>query len=196
MTSLYRVTWVDDGWKNLDGSQPFHPLYIPIDRQGQGRFDNPHLYTALYLSTAAQGAVGETFGNLSRWPSAEIEREKDGRPRCLVRYELPDEAIVCDLDDPPVLTELGIRPSDVVRRNRDHTQKVANAVWQTHGATGVRGFSWWSYWRPEWTVVVLWSDGLEHPHFPSLSITQVDPLAIAHPAVQVAADVLPRELEQ
>lgn len=195
MTSLYRVTWVDDGWETLDSSQLFHPLYVPIDRQGQGRFDNPHLYAALYVSTSAQGAVGETFGNLSRWPSAEIEREKDGRLRCLVRYELPDDAIIRDLDDPLVLTELGIRPSDVVRRNRDHTQEVANTVWQTHAATEVRGFSWWSYWRPEWTMVVLWSDGLGRPYFPSLEVTQVDPLTIAHPAVQVAADVLPRELE-
>lgn len=86
-----------------------------------------------------------------------------------------------DLDDPLVLTELGIRPSDVVRRNRDHTQEVANTVWQTHSATEVRGFSWWSYWRPEWTMVVLWSDGLGRPYFPSLEVTQVDPLTIAHP---------------
>lgn len=194
MTSLYRVTWVDDGWETFDSSQPFHPLHVPIDRQGQGRFDNPHLYAALYVSTSAQGAIGETFGNLSRWPAAEVERPKEGRPRCLVRLDLPDDGVLCDLDDPLVLTQLGIRPSDVVRRNRDHTQEVANVVWQTRAATGVRGFSWWSYWRPEWTVVVLWSDGLGHPYFPELTVTYVDALTAAHPAVQVAADVLPREL--
>jgi RES domain len=194
LTLLYRVTWVDDRWETLDSSQPFHPLYIPIDRQGQGRFDNPYLYAALYASTTAQGAVGETFGNLSRWPSSEIEREKDGRPRCLVRFELPDDALIRDLDDPRVLVELGIRPSDVVRRNRDRTQEVAHAVWLTRAATGARGFSWWSYWRPEWTMVALWSDGLGRPQFSDLTVAQVDPLTIAHPAVHVAADVLPREL--
>ncbi len=196
MTSLYRVTWVEDGWQAFDSSQPFHPLYIPLDRQGQGRFDNPHLYAALYASTSAQGAIGETFGNLSRWPATEVEREKCGQPRCLVRYDLPDGEVVRDLDDPLVLTELGIRPSDVVRRNRDHTQEVANAVWQTHATTKVRGFSWWSYWRPEWTMVVLWSDGLGHPYFPDLGVARIEPLTIDHPAVRVAADVLPRELEQ
>jgi RES domain len=194
LTLLYRVSWVDDDWESLDSAAPFHPLYVPIDRQGQGRFDNPHLYAALYIATTPQGAIGETFGNLSRWPSAEIERTKDGRPRCLVQYDLPDDAIVRDLDDPKVLSELGIRPSDVVRRNRDHTQEVANSVWQTHAATGVSGFSWWSYWRPEWTMVVLWSDGLGHPYFPTVDVTQVEPLGLGHPAVRVAADVLPREL--
>lgn len=195
MTALHRVTWVDHAWETLDSSEPFHPLDIPIDGQGQGRFDNPHLYAALYVSTTEQGAVGETFGNLSQWPAAEIERTKDGRPRCLVRYEIPDDAIISDLDDPQVLTNLGIRPSDVVRRNRDHTQEIANSVWRTRAGTAVRGFSWWSYWRPEWTMVMLWSDGLGHPYFPSLTVTRVDALTVAHQAVQVAADVLPRELE-
>ena len=35
-------------------------------------------------------AVGETFGNLSRWPAEEVERAKEGRPRCLVTIEVPD----------------------------------------------------------------------------------------------------------
>lgn len=195
MTGLYRVTWVQDGWEALDSSQPFHPLHIPVDRQGQGRFDNPHLYAALYVSTTPQGAVGETFGNLSRWPAAEVERDKDGHPRCLVRYELPDDVAVQDLDDPHVLAGLGIRPSDVVRRTRHHTQEIANAVWRARAATGTRGFSWWSYWRPEWTMVMLWSDGLGHPYFQDLTVTEVESLTVTHPAVRVAADVLPRELE-
>lgn len=97
---MYRLTWVDPGWEALDSSQPFYPLYIPGDRQGQGRFDNPHLYAVLYVSTTDRGAVGEAFGNFSRWPSAEIERTKEGRPRCLVRCELQDDAIIFDLDDP------------------------------------------------------------------------------------------------
>lgn len=194
MTALHRVAWVDPRWEALDSSQPFHPLHVPIDRQGQGRFDNPHLYAALYASTTGRGAVGETFGNLSRWPSAEIERTKDGRPRCLVRYDLPDDAVIVDLDDPRVLVDLALRPSDVVRRNRDHTQEVANAVWHTRDATGACGFSWWSYWRPEWTMVMVWSGGLGHPHFPSLRVSYVEELTITHPVVRAAADVLPREL--
>jgi hypothetical protein len=43
---------------------------------------------------------------------------------------------------------------------------------------------------------VLWSDGLKHPWFPSLAVSQVEPLTVTHPAVQVAAEVLPRELER
>ena len=33
--------------------------------QGAGRWDNPALYDAWYLSPAAEGAVGETLGNLA-----------------------------------------------------------------------------------------------------------------------------------
>ncbi len=193
MIQLHRVTWVDGDWENLTSADPFHPLYVPVDRQGQGRFDNPHLYATLYGATTEQAAVGETFGNLSTWVELEITRTKDGRPRCLVSYTLPDQ-IVLDLDDPHTLIELGIRPSDVVRRNRDHTQKIANQVWQRRGETGMRGLAWWSYWRPEWTVVALFSEGLSHPHFPEVAVTNVTPLRTDHTAVKVAADALPRQL--
>ncbi len=185
---------MDENWTSLDGSQQFHPLYVPIDRQGQGRFDNPHLYAAIYASTTAQGAIGETFGNYSRWLPAEITRQVDGRARCLVTIEVPDTVVLRDLDDPHVLLDLGLRPTDIVRRDRGHTQEVANAVWQTRADSGVRGFSWWSYWRPVWTMVAMWSDGLAHPYFPDMSVVDVEVLTTTLPAVQVAADVLPREL--
>jgi hypothetical protein len=190
---LYRVAWVDPGWARRSPEDPFHPLFVPLDRQGGGRFDNPHLYAALYSSTTPQGAVGESFGNSAVWIEAEITRPKDGHPRCLVEFEIPDDTVLFDLDDPPVLVELAIRPSDVVRRNRDRTREIAQVVWRQMPASGVRGFTWWSYWRPEWTVVVLWSANLDAPWFPFASIVDVTPLAIDHPAVQVAADVLPRE---
>lgn len=59
---------VDEYWENLESGEPFHPLHVAVDGQGQGRFDNPHRYVALYGSTATAGAVGEAFGNLARWP--------------------------------------------------------------------------------------------------------------------------------
>lgn len=191
---LYRVTWVDPQWHQLDASAAFHPLYIAVDRQGLGRFDNPHLYAALYAAVTPEGAVGETFGNLARWPRHELEREKEGRPRCLVTLELADGVNVVDLDDPAVLLRQRLRPSDVVRRNRDRTREVANEIWRGQRDAGVRGLRWWSYWRPEWTVLVLWSLGFELPLFPDVSVVDVEPIRREMPAVQVAADVLPREL--
>ena len=191
---LFRVTWVDPGWARLSPEHPYSPLAVPLDRQGGGRFDNPHRYAALYGSTTADGAVGEAFGNSSRWLEVEVARPKDGRPRCLVELEVADGTPILDLDDPRVLTDLALRPSDVVRRNRDHTQAVAQAVWLERATTGVRGLRWWSYWRPEWAAVVLWSDGLDPPWFPNVAVVDVAPLHLAHPAVVLAADVLPREL--
>ena len=192
MTSLHRVAWVDPDWESLDAAAPFHPLHVPVDRQGQGRFDNPHLYVALYAAATPQAAVGETFGNLARWPAEEITREKEGRPRCLVDLEVDDATTLVDLDDAGQLGRLGIKPSDVVRRNRSHTQEVAKAVWRARTESAARGLRWWSYWRPEWTVAVLWSDGLEPPYFPAVRVVGIERLHPAHQAVQVAADVLPR----
>lgn len=194
MTELHRVTWVDPAWQRLEPHDPFHPLHVPVDRQGHGRFDNPHRYAALYLATTARAAVGETFGNLSRWPKAEIERPREDRPRCLVRYTLIGDRRPLDLDDPAALARLDLRPSDVVRRNRDRTQEIALTLFEERRDHGTVGLRWWSYWRPEWAVVMLWSDGISPPRFPDVSVESVEPLTVDHPAVRVAADRLPREL--
>lgn len=191
---LYRVTWVDPAWPDRDPAEPFHPLHVAVDRQGAGRFDNPHRYAALYASTTPEGAVGETLGNSATWIRAEVERPKDGRPRCLVHATIPDGTAVLDLDDPRTLIDLALRPSDVVRRDRERTQEVALSVWSQRRQTGILGFRWWSRWRPEWVVVVLWSDGLEPPWFPSATVAGVTELTVDHPAVVGAADALPREL--
>lgn len=191
---LHRVTWVDPDWAGLAPGDRFHPLYVPLDRQGGGRFDNPHRYAALYGSTTAQGAVGEAFGSYARWLPAEVTRTADGRPRCLVELEVPDDVQLVDLDDCQTLGDLGLRPSDVVRRDRDHTQEVALSVWLSMPNTYIRGFRWWSYWRPEWSVAVLWSDSTDPPWFPFAAVAGVEPLELDHPAVVLAAEVLPREL--
>jgi len=189
---LHRVAWVDPKWQRLAADAPGHPLYVPVERQGGGRFDNPGHYVALYTATTPQAAVGETFGNLASWPSSEITRTKDGRPRCLVTLELRDSAAIADLDNPRVLSKLGLRPTDVVRRNREHTQEVALELWMEREKTGFRGIRWWSYWRPEWEIVMLWSDGLTGPWFPDVSVAEVATLTAHHAAVELAAEVLPR----
>jgi hypothetical protein len=192
---LHRITWVDPRWQKLTAGAPFHPLHVAVDRQGGGRFDNPHLYAALYVSHSPEGAVGETFGNLSRWPHAEITRAKDGHPRCLVTVEIPDDTVLLDLDDPVVLAHLGLRARDVIRRNRDRTREVANSTWRARQTSAVAGLQWWSYWRVEWTNVVLWFPGVVATADELVDVVAVEELTPDHPAVHVAADVLPRELE-
>lgn len=191
---LYRVAWVESGWPTQGPEDPFHPLHAPTDRQGGGRFDNPHRYVALYAATSAQGAIGETVANSAVWVESEVARPKEGHPRCLVTLEITDTEVLLDLDDPQVLLDLGLRASDVARRNRDHTQEVAQAVWLDMPRTAVRGLRWRSYWRPEWEVVVVWSDDLRPPWFPFAKVVAVEELRMDHPAVILAADVLPRDL--
>lgn len=189
---LYRVAWVDPGWADLAPGDPFHPLFVPVDRQGGGRFDNPGHYAALYASTTPEAAVGETFGNYATWLGAEITRTKEGRPRCLLTFEISDETQLVDFDDPAVLVALGLRPSDVVRRDRRHTQGVALRLWRDRGQSGYRGVQWWSYWRPEWTVVMLWSEATEPPWFEDAEVIGVEELTVEHRAVVRAAESLPR----
>jgi hypothetical protein len=191
---LYRVTWVDHRWRSLTPFDPFHPLYVPVDLQGGGRFDNPGHYAALYGSSTAAGAVGETFGNSATWLESELTRQKEGHPRCLVHFAVPDDTVLVDLDDSKTLTRLDLKPSDVVRRNRDRTQELGLSIWLERDRLGARGIRWWSYWRPEWIVVVLWTDGLAPPWFPFATVVDVEPLHPDHPAVVLAADGMPREI--
>jgi hypothetical protein len=191
---LHRVTWVDDKWRSQRADRPYHPLFVALDQQGGGRFDNPRHYVTLYAAATPQGAVGEAFGNSAVWLADEITRRVEGRPRCLVTYTVDDALALVDLDDANVLAQHAVRPSEVVRRNRERTQELGLEFWLSLRATGVRGVRWWSYWRPEWTVVALWSDDLTPPWFPFVTVTNVEPLGVDHPAVVLAADVLPREL--
>src|ERR1700724_3593274 len=64
---LYRVFPFLESASNP--TEPGHPLHVhPV--QGGGRWDNPNLYLVRYLSTSAEGAVGETFGGVGSWSSA------------------------------------------------------------------------------------------------------------------------------
>ncbi len=197
---LFRVAWVDPGrWRRLSQSVAGHPLHVPLELQGAGRFDNTGHYAALYAATEPAAAIGETFGNRHSWSEVMFARPKDDLVRCLVTFEaqvrLVDLVDLVDLDDLATLDELDLRPSDVVRRNQDRTQEVALRLWRTdHEDT--HGLCWWSYYRPEWRPVMLWSRNLGDPAwFSEIEVVAVEPLRIDHPAVSLAASVLPRRLE-
>ncbi len=162
--------------------QPGHPLYSPTPK-GTGRVDAPGTYTVLYLSSAPAGAVAEAFGGIPLWTSAMFDKPFLGRgQRALATYELPDRASVLDLDDPEALQRLGLRPSDVVTRDRDVTQRWALMAYRERRWTGVR---WWSYYDPRWYSYGLW----DRRH---LAVIGVERLSLEHPAVVEAASVLHR----
>ena len=162
--------------------RPGHPLFVP-STQGAGRADSPGAYTVLYLSDAPAGAAAEAFGAIPLWTETMFEKPAllNGR-RALAAYELRDEAPVLDLDDAKALQRLGLRPSDVVTRDREVTQAWALQAFKNKRWIGVR---WWSYYDPRWYSYGLWDRR-------QLTVTGVEPLSLDHPAVVEAATVLRR----
>jgi len=128
-------------------------LYIPS--QGSGRLDNPGTFSVLYLSDAASGAIAEAFGRFPEWTPA-IFRGSPALPdsqRAIASYRLPDDAPICNLDDPAQLSKLGLRPSDVVSREYVRTRAWALQIYEERRWIGVR---WWSYYDPRWASIGLW----------------------------------------
>jgi RES domain len=135
--------------------EPGGALYVH-PHQGTGRWDNPHLYRAMYVAAEPAGAIGESFAHLSTWSPAMLDVGfLAGAHRVLATYEL-DEDIhpLLDFDDARALLDRRLRPSDIVIRNRPRTQQIAADVF----AEGQwAGLSWWSMHRPQWTLHVLWT---------------------------------------
>lgn len=161
--------------------------------QGSGRWDNPAIYDAWYLSPAAEGAVGETFGNLFTW-SAEMLEHPSGLRRALATFSVDDDLPVFDFDDATNLHRLGMRPSQVVIRNKSFTQGKAATLFAETTADGRRrwaGVSWWSYHRPTWRNIMLWTKPTEAS---GLALQHVEPLTLDSVPVVEAARALHKRL--
>ncbi len=168
---------------SASAGQPGHPLYVH-PAQGAGRFDNPSHYLAWYMAAEAVSAIGESFAHLSEWRDEMFEFPHiPGSRRALGIYDLPDDLPYVDLDDPQRLVELGVRPSQVVERNRPYTQALAFRIYSEAKYKGLR---WWSFHRPQWRVYCLWEIDPQ--------IAQVDELNVAHIAVESAARTLARRI--
>ncbi|MGH9632971.1 MAG: RES domain-containing protein [Bryobacteraceae bacterium] len=150
MPALYRVfPFLADSAAN----EPGGALYVPP--QGGGRLDNPGIYSVLYLSDAAAGAIAEAFGRFAEWTPAILDGSPSlpGSVRAIARYALPEKAPLCNLDDPEQLRNLGLRPSEVVSRNYGTTRAWARRIYEQNMWMGVR---WWSYYDPRWASIGLW----------------------------------------
>ena len=165
--------------------EPGHPLYVHPD-QGRGRWDNPDVYSAIYTAGSPSGAIGETFAGLSTWSGAMLPFPSvPGSVRALGVYGLEEEAnALLDLDDARMLLQRGLRPTDVVIRNRPRTQAIARAV---HAEAAWAGMSWWSMHRPQWTLYVIWIPEL-------LSVERVEPIA-GHPALLDSSRLLAKYVD-
>jgi hypothetical protein len=164
--------------------EPGGALYVP--QQGGGRLDNPELYAVLYLSDAASGAVAEAFGRFPEWSPAILAGSPSlpGSLRAIASYRLPDDAPLCDLDDPEQLRMLRLRPSDVVSRDYERTRAWSRRIYEQRAWVGVR---WWSYYDPRWTSVGLWK-------LSRLSLKDVRPLRLDDPALIEASRTIARRI--
>ncbi|GAA0259594.1 hypothetical protein GCM10009539_51250 [Cryptosporangium japonicum] len=182
---LYRVI------PHVSGVQPGlpgHALHVS-PRQGDGRFDNPAHYRITYFALEASGAVGESFGDVPDWTRQMFSPEcTPGSVSALVTYRLADRVRLLELDSAPNLAERGLRPSQVIERNRSASQTWALRIYGERNQRGDRlwdGVRWWSYHRPAWRIVGYW--GEEPP-----AVLKIEPLDLDHPAVVDAAFELGR----
>jgi hypothetical protein len=177
---LYRVFPYLSG---ASAGQPGHPLYVH-PTQGTGRFDNPSHYLAWYIAAEAVSAVGESFAHLSTWRDEMFEFPHiPGSRKALGIYDLPDDLPYVDLDDPQRLVDLGVRPTQVIERNRPYTQSLALRIYEEGKYNGIR---WWSIHRPQWRLYCLWKI--------DPNIVQIDPLTIGHITVNSAARTLAKRM--
>lgn len=162
-----------------------HPLFV-WPRQGAGRLDDPAgEYRVLYLAATAEAAVAETLGRYPRWTPQVLAgppAAPAGSTLALARYDGTPQ--VLDLDDARRLVTWRLRPSSVVTRDRAVTQAWARRI---HLAGEWDGVSWWSAYDATWTVLGLWRYG-------TLTVAEVEPLSLTHPALTAAAERLMRPL--
>jgi hypothetical protein len=166
--------------------QPGHATYL-YKPQGPGRLDNPRYYEVWYLAADMSGAVGEVFGDLPTWSDAMFDFPKiPGSRKAIGVFELPDDLPILDLDDARNLLDRGLRPTQVVERNRSASQSWALKIWQecapASGDPTWHGVRWWSFHRPQWRVLGVWG------HSPICRDVQV--LSVDHVAVRDAASQL------
>jgi hypothetical protein len=166
--------------------EPGGALYLPP--QKAGRLDNPELYSVLYFSDAASGAIAEAFGRFPEWTPAIL----GGSPslpksvRAIAHYGLPDDTPLYDLDDPAELRKLGLRPSEVVSRDYAITRAWARRIYEQGAWAGVR---WWSYYDPRWNSIGLWNSS-------RLRLEAVHPLHLEDPALIEAGRVIARRIAE
>jgi hypothetical protein len=160
------------------------PLWLPRLQQGGGRHDNPDLYGCLYLAEEPVSAVAEMlapFRGTGRLLPSMLVRY--GKPLALAALELEDGLTAVDLDEPSTLIATGLRPSRVATRRREVTQAQAADVYASHpAAIGIR---WWSTLEASWINWTLFERAA-----PALALAGVEALAVEHPVVREAADLL------
>jgi RES domain len=157
-------------------AEPGHPLHLHA--QGTGRLDNPGQYRIWYLALEPAGAMAEVFGDRGTWDAAMFEYKPTAGGRyALATFFLADDTPLLDLDDPRNLLARGLRPTQVIERNRAATQNWALNVFNERNDRGSRiwqGVRWWSYHRPQWRIIGYWGDN-------SPNVLNIEQLSLTSP---------------
>ncbi len=162
------------------------PLFVPRERQGAGRHDDPGRYGAFYAARSPVAAAAETIQAFrGRDLSPEDLALADGSHLTLASFDDAALESLLDLDEPAVLVEEGWRPSGVASRDRGVTQAMAVRAFEA----GALGLSWWSTLDSAWTNVTLFAERTIAAGAVVLE-RSVEPLTLAHPALVAAADHL------
>lgn len=187
---VYRVFAHDPSAKK---GEPGHWGYVHLPAQGSLRLDNPDLFQTCYFSATPEGAIGESFGDLSSFSDEMFETPylPAGR-RVLGAFDVPDNTALLDLDNATNLAARALRPTDVISRVRPKTQAWARSIFNERDAHGKRvwqGVRWWSFHQPHWTIFGIWVE----PGEPLIHrLVETEPLSRFHSAVVSAQTTLAR----
>lgn len=134
---------------------PERQSVLLLAHQGAGRVDDrDYAYQVLYVGDSPEGVMAEAIGRFARWTPDIFDvpfLSVLGTVKALARFE--GDPSILNLDDPYVLQQFRRRPSQVVSRDRDITQRWARDIYDLGEDDGV---SWWSYYDPQWSSFGLW----------------------------------------
>jgi RES domain len=177
-------------WRLLPWQQDVQPtspggaLWFPRELQGAGRHDNPERYGCLYVSESPVSTVCEALapfrGAETLTPGMLV---RAGVPLALAQLALAESSSLIDLDDPNVLNDVELRPSEVATGHRVGTKAYAARLY--HEQPTSAGLRWWSTIEASFLNITLFDRCL-----PSLRVIDVTSLPVLHPTVRVAADLL------
>lgn len=164
--------------------EPGGALWFPRELQGAGRYDNPDLYGCLYVGEHPVSPIAEALapfrGTGQLTPSMLV---RGGARLALVEIALSDRAHLLDLDDPAVLADASLRPSQIATGRRDLTQAYAASLHALHPQAAA--LRWWSTIEASLINLTIFDRAQRE-----LEMIDVQALDVDHPAVREAAELL------
>lgn len=171
-------------WPDARSRDPGGPLWFPRELQGAGRHDNPDRYGCLYVGELPVSPVAEA---LAPFRGAGVLTEgmlrRTGAPLALAQLSFPDDSRVIDLDDPGVLVDVGLSPSQVATGVRVVTQAYAARLFGRRPAPD--GLRWSSTIEASLANLTIFDRAQS-----SLELIDTAPLTLADSVVHEAAELV------